>query len=56
MGKEIREWQSGYAETQAHHVGISTQEDRGGTKGTVGEGEGAAEEGGIGPSDLGRNK
>ena len=25
---------------EAHHVGISPQEDRGGTAGTVGEGEG----------------
>jgi hypothetical protein len=28
------------AETQAHHVAISPQKDRGGTKGTVGEVEG----------------
>jgi hypothetical protein len=32
------------AETQAQHVGISPQEDRGGTKGTVGEVESKAEE------------
>jgi hypothetical protein len=25
------------AEAKAHHVGVSPQEDRGGTKGTVGE-------------------
>jgi len=30
-------------ETQAHHVSISPQEDRGGTAGKVGEGDGAAE-------------
>jgi hypothetical protein len=30
MGKESREWQSGYGETQAHHVCISPQEDCGG--------------------------
>jgi len=33
---------------QTHHVGISPQEDRGGTKGTLGKGQGAAEEGGVG--------
>ena len=31
--------QAGKIETQAHHVGISPQEDRGGTAGKVGEGE-----------------
>jgi hypothetical protein len=29
---------------KAHHVGISPQEDRSGTKGAVGEGEGSATE------------
>ena len=29
---------------QTHHVGISPQEDRGGTAGAVGEGEGCEEE------------
>jgi hypothetical protein len=38
----------GQGETKAHHVGISPQEDRGGTKGTVGCGQGAGEEGGLG--------
>jgi hypothetical protein len=33
-------------ETQAHNVSISTQEDRGGAKGTLGEGKGG-EEGGV---------
>ncbi|MGA2202038.1 MAG: hypothetical protein ABSG40_08765 [Terriglobales bacterium] len=33
------------AETQAHHVSISPQEDRGGTKSEMGEGESAAEVG-----------
>jgi len=32
------------AETEAHHVGVSPQEDRGGTKGTVGEDTGGEEE------------
>jgi hypothetical protein len=31
---------------EVHHVGIRTQEDRGGAAGTVGEGAGGAEEGG----------
>ena len=31
--------------SQAHHVGISPQKDRGGTKGTVGKGEGGEEVG-----------
>jgi hypothetical protein len=35
---------SGQDETHAHHVGISPQEDRDGTAGEWGEGEGAAEE------------
>jgi hypothetical protein len=35
------------AETKAHHVGISPQEDRGGTKVAMVEGEGGAEESGI---------
>jgi hypothetical protein len=33
---------------KAHHVRISPQEDRVGTAGEMGEGEGAAEEGGVG--------
>jgi hypothetical protein len=33
--------------SQAHHVGISTTEDRVGTKGTVGEDTSAGEEGGL---------
>ena len=37
-------------ETEAHHVGISPQKDRGGTKGTVGEATGGEEVGGV--SDL----
>jgi hypothetical protein len=38
-------------ETQAHHVGISAEEDRGGTAGAVGEGEGGEEEiGGLEPA------
>jgi hypothetical protein len=41
MGKSERS--SGYGETQTHHVGISPQEDRGGTAGTVGEGQSGKE-------------
>jgi hypothetical protein len=36
---------------KAHDVGISPQEDRGGTKGTVGEGQGAEEEGCLAPTE-----
>jgi hypothetical protein len=32
---------------EADHVGVSPQEDRGGTKGAVGEGEGGEEKGGL---------
>jgi hypothetical protein len=39
MGKE-----SGCDETQAHNISSRQKENRGGTAGTVGEGEGAAEE------------
>jgi hypothetical protein len=39
------------AEGQAHHVGTSPQEDRGGTAGEVGEGEGCEEEGGLEPAE-----
>jgi hypothetical protein len=34
---------NGIGSWQAHHVGISTEEDRGGTTGKVGEGEGGEE-------------
>jgi hypothetical protein len=34
---------------EAHDVGVSPQEDCGGTKGTVGEVEGGEEEGGLEP-------
>ncbi len=36
---------------RSYDVGISPQEDRGGTAGTVGEGEGATEGGGVGPME-----
>jgi hypothetical protein len=42
-----RDGETGLCSCEAHHVGISTQEDRGGTKGTVGEDTGAGKEGGI---------
>jgi hypothetical protein len=35
---------NGLGSCQAHHVGISPQEDRGGTAGKVGEGEGCEKE------------
>jgi hypothetical protein len=37
-------WASSY---QTHHVGVSPQEDRGGTKGTVGEDKGCEQDGGV---------
>jgi hypothetical protein len=40
MGKDKKS----SAETKAQHVGVSPQEDRGGTKGTVGEDTGGEEE------------
>jgi hypothetical protein len=33
--------------SEAYHVGVSPQEDRRSSKSTLGEGQGAAEEGGI---------
>jgi len=36
--------------SEAHHVGISPQEDRGSTASPVGAGEGAGEEGGLEPT------
>lgn len=51
MGKRAEEIAagSGLNSCQAHNVGISPQENRGGTKGKVGKAEGTAEEeiGGI---------
>lgn len=51
MGERAQEIASsgGLNSCQAHNVGISPQENRGGTKGKVGEAEGTAEEeiGGI---------
>jgi hypothetical protein len=38
---------NGRGSCQAHHVGFSPQEDRGGCAGEVGEDTGAAEEGGV---------
>jgi hypothetical protein len=38
-------------ETEAHHVGISPQEDRGCTACEMGKGEGAAEEGCLEPAE-----
>jgi hypothetical protein len=35
---------------EAHHVVIRPQEDRDGTAGTVGQGEGGSEEGSVGPN------
>ncbi|HXM13311.1 MAG TPA: hypothetical protein VN946_25405 [Terriglobales bacterium] len=37
----------GLGSCEAHNVGISPQEDRGGTKGAVGEDTGAGEESGV---------
>jgi hypothetical protein len=38
---------SGLGSCEARHVGGSSEEDRGCSKGEVGEGEGGAEEGGV---------
>jgi hypothetical protein len=40
LGKESVEKPIGYDEAQAHHVSISPSEDRSGTAGEVGTGEG----------------
>ncbi|HTF45235.1 MAG TPA: hypothetical protein VK641_15105 [Terriglobales bacterium] len=37
---------------EAHHVGISPQENRGCSKSAVGEVQGAAKEGGVGPEAV----
>jgi hypothetical protein len=36
---------------ETHDVGSRPREDRGGAAGKVGEGEGGAEEGGVGPTE-----
>jgi hypothetical protein len=41
-----------FGSCKAHHVSIGPQEDCGGTAGAVGEGKGAAEEGGVGVASL----
>ena len=41
----------GLGSCQAHYVCVSPQEDRGGTKGAVGEGESCEEAGGLGPAE-----
>jgi hypothetical protein len=41
----------GLGSCKTHHVGIIPQEDCGGTAGTVGEGEGGEEEGGVEPRE-----
>jgi hypothetical protein len=51
MGKRSKriEASSGnrFRSCEAHYVGISPQEDRGGATGKAGESQGAAEEGGV---------
>jgi hypothetical protein len=47
MGEQGFYKRSGRSETQADDVGSSSQEDRSVPAGEVGEGEGAAEEGGV---------
>ena len=39
------------AETEAHNFSSRQTENRGGTKGAVGEGEGGEEEGGVEPTE-----
>jgi hypothetical protein len=46
-GIQISEGRDGLDSYQAHYVGIGPQKNSGSAKGKVGEGEGAAEEGGI---------
>jgi hypothetical protein len=48
MGKE-QECPIHYGKTETHHVSLSPQEDRSGTTGALGGGEGAAEEGCLEP-------
>jgi hypothetical protein len=48
VGEDQCQCSSSDHETQAHYVSISPPEDCGVSKGKVGEGEGAAEEGGLG--------
>jgi hypothetical protein len=47
-GIAASECSDGFGSCQAHYVGVSPQEDRGGTAGAVGEGEDGQEEGGVG--------
>ena len=46
-GIAASEGSDGIGSCQTQHVGMSPQKDRGCSKGTVGEGEGGEEEGGI---------
>jgi hypothetical protein len=48
-GSEASEDSGGHGSCETHHVDFSPQEDCGGAKGTLGEGEGGAEEGGLEP-------
>jgi hypothetical protein len=48
-GIEVSEGCDGFGSCETHHVGIRPEEDRGGATGTVGEGKGGSEEGGLGP-------
>jgi len=52
MGKENPEEASRQGETQAHHVGISPQENRSSPTGTMGKSP--CEASGLGPSNPGR--
>jgi hypothetical protein len=49
MGKK-NQYPSRDGETQAHNISSRQKENRGGTAGEVGEGEGAAEEGCLEPA------
>jgi hypothetical protein len=48
-GPEWNAASDGLGTCKTSHVGMSPQEDRGGAAGTVGEGKGGSEEGGLGP-------
>ena len=50
-GSEASEDGGGLGSCETHHVDFSPQEDCDGAKGTLGEGEGGAEEGGLEPAE-----
>jgi hypothetical protein len=55
MGKDSGEWPRGCDEAEAHDVSIGPKENRGGTASALGEGEGTAEDGGVGLKEPAAN-